>query len=278
MIKRPRNMLAAVPVLCLLASAPSSMAHVFWLQPVAFRVAADEVVKLQTRVGDDFPGEVLPRDEKRIVRFVVATPDGSEPRPVVGVEGRDPMGMFRVSQPGAYIVGYQSNAAAVTLESQAFEAYLLEEGLNKIVERRRRDGTASSPGRERYSRCAKTIVLVGPSEFEGPTAAHSTDRSLGLRFELLPLGDMPKLRAGETLTVRALFEGKPLEGVEIHAEHPERHEPAIKVRTNAAGEAEFALPIAGMWRFNAVEMIPVSGDPSVDWESVWSSMTVEIPG
>jgi uncharacterized GH25 family protein len=275
-------------VLATLALASASLAHVFWLQPVTFHVKAGEIVRLQTRVADDFPGEVLPRNDQRITRFVVAKPDGTEPAAVVGMNGQDPMGMFKADAPGVYVVGFQSTHARVTLEPDKFHSYLKEEGLEKIIEKRKADGTDASPGREKYMRCAKTLIHATSTsagkDASGevaaePSARSMSDRALGIRFELVLQGRIDELKIGDKVTIRALYEGEPILGVLVRAQNPNSQEAeGLAVTTDDQGEAEFVLPIAGLWRLNAVEMRPAKDDSEADWESVWASLTFKIPG
>ncbi|MGH8131031.1 MAG: hypothetical protein ACRES3_09295, partial [Steroidobacteraceae bacterium] len=51
----------------------------------------------------------------------------------------------------------------------------------------------------------------------------------------------------------------------------------LRVRTDVDGRAGFRLRAAGMWRVAAVHMIDAPGNVAADWESLWASLTFELP-
>ena len=163
-------------VVALLTSSGSAYAHDFWIEPARFHADAGSVLSLHLRVGDHGHGEPVARNPNRLSSFVLVDGEGS--RPVPGRDGADPAGVVRLGS-GASVIGYRSHPAFIELEANAFEAYLREEGLERILELRRELGEADAPGRERYSRCAKAIVQAG----DGLTGH---DAVLGLPLELVP--------------------------------------------------------------------------------------------
>ena len=80
---------------------------------------------------------------------------------VAGREGDDPAGTVVVPVSGLHVIGYHSKHSSVTLEAPKFEAYLKEEGLERVSALRRERGESGKPGREIFSRCAKALVLGG---------------------------------------------------------------------------------------------------------------------
>jgi uncharacterized GH25 family protein len=257
--------LAAVALLVTL-SVPEVRAHDFWIEPSTFRPAAASAVSVALRVGQDFRGDPVPRDDRRIVRFVLAGPAGETPIP--GLPGTDPAGLARLESPGLYVIGYRSSPTPITLEPEKFEKYLAEEGLDGVLKARGERGEKEKPGREVYSRCAKAIVVAGG----GPAAGF--DRVLGFTLELVP--EKIPGKAGR-LPVRLLYEGKPLQGalvIAINRAEPERR---LSARTDRKGRVELALPRDGVWLVKAVHMVPAPGQIDADWESLWASLTLEIP-
>lgn len=257
------------------ALANSALGHVFWLQPSSFSPAKGDIVKLQLRVGDAFPGDVLPRNEARIVRFQAAQVGAHEPEPVTGRDGRDPAGLVRLKEEGTCVIAYESNFAAVTLPSDKFEAYLHEKGLEKIIEQRKAKGESKADGREEYARCAKAIVDVGGKSSAG------FDQVVGMRYEIVPLRDPSQITPGTgdaaTLRVRCLFDGKPVTNAMVEARSPDSSN-KIVTRTSETGEATLVIPAGGIWVVDSVEMIEA---PDVtartanmpQWQSFWASLT-----
>lgn len=243
-------------------------AHDFWLQPSSFTPAADTVVRLQLRVGDDYPGEPIARNAANIEAFFVHGPDGR--RPIAGQNGMDPAGLLRVTTPSTYLVGYRSRQVPVSLAAPAFEQYLKEEGLEHIIELRAKNNQSKAPGRERFSRSVKTLLHVGGSA----PAGHDT--LLGLTLELVPDTHPSALPADGRMGFQLLYAGKPLEGAMVVAIPQASAGRAAgqrrKARTSRDGRVLLSLA-EGPWTVKAVHMVAAREGSGADWESIWASLT-----
>ncbi len=247
--------------------AVSLHAHDFWIEPSSFHVEPGASVSLALRVGEQFRGEPVGRNSARIRRFVVSGPAGEQV--VGGEEGADPAGSVRLVTPGLYLVAYHNSPSSITLEAAKFEPYLEEEGLERIIALRSERGESALPAREIYSRCAKALVLSG----NGPTAGY--DRRLGFPLELVPEAD-PYASRGGRLPVRILFQGRPLEGALVVALAKNEPRRKLAVRSDHDGRVAFELG-AGRWLVKAVHMLPAPKGSGADWESLWASLTFELP-
>ena len=78
-----------------------------------------------------------------------------------GRDGADPAGFLRIAAPGLLVVGYHSNPSAVELASDKFNQYLMEEGLDAVAALRAQRNETGAKAREMFSRCAKSLLLVG---------------------------------------------------------------------------------------------------------------------
>lgn len=276
--------LALAPFLAL-ASLPSA-AHDFWILPSAFRVAPNAPLAVHLRVGHALEREPVARDPARIRRFLAAGPDGGETQ-IAGRAGGTPAGWTRLAAPGYHVIGYRSQRWVSVLEAPKFEAYLKDEGLERILAIRSAGGQSAMPGREWYSRCAKSIVAVAG----GREAAYRSgfDRELGMRLELIAQTDPAAFGPAGTFVLKVHFEGKPLAGALIRAVDESRRKTTVLQRSGADGRVRLKLPEGGVWLFTAVHMIEaraedpwVEGAPATrpedaaDWESFWSSLTVEL--
>jgi uncharacterized GH25 family protein len=261
---RARLAAAVLPLLV----CPSAAAHDFWIEPSTFRPQLGQAVRLGLRVGVGFPGDPVPRSNARIVKFDLVTPSGETPVP--GVEMGDPAGLVRVSEAGLQIVGYRSNNARLDLPAEKFEQYLKEEGLEKVVAMRARRGESGKPSREHYSRCAKALLLAGAK-------VSGEDRPLGFTLELVAEENPYASAPGQAVPFQLLHQGKPLEGTLVVA--IPRDDPAGKLqgRSDAKGRVTFRFPRAGVWLVKAVHLYPAPAGAEVDWESLWASLTFEIP-
>lgn len=248
--------------------ARSSVAHDFWIEPSSYSPRSGETIGVALRVGEHFVGEPVARKPERIREFVVA--NAGESAPISGENGADPAGKLSLTAQGTHILGYRSNRSFLELDAAKFEAYLVEEGLQEIVGRRRELGESEKPGREHYSRCAKSVIAVDGRGGKG------FDRSLGFTTELIPLSDPTALKPGDELAVRLLFEGNPLPGARVAMlSLAEPKSPSSEI-TDADGKASFKVRHGGPHMVKNVHMVRTGGD--ADWESYWSTLTFHVGG
>jgi len=251
---------SALTLLGLMLAGPA-LAHDFWIEPSSFRPSPGERVAVRLRVGENLKGDPVPRNPGRIELFAAVGPAGEAE--VTGVEGVDPAGWISPAGPGLHWLVFDSNHASLEQTGPKFDAYLGEEGLERIRELR----TGQGPVKEIYSRCAKSLIRVG----DGSTGY---DRELGLELELIPERDPYSLKPGEALPVRLLYRGKPLDGaLVVGIASPDAK---VSART-AGGRAALVLDRSGLWLIKAVHMIPAPEGSGAEWESLWASLTFELP-
>ena len=159
------------------------------------------------------------------------------------------------------------------LEAEAFESYLREEGLERVIARRAADGESALPGLEIFSRNAKAM-LVAPGA-EAASRTPTWRRPVGLTLELVPETDPRRPTAEGRFAVRLLFRGRPLPGALVKALPKDGHERLLSARTDAQGRVRFALAEPGIWLISAVHMIDAPAASGARWESLWSSLTFE---
>ena len=266
MLRRLRTLVAAATALC---GAPL-FAHDLWIEPGTFSPQAGQSVGLRLRVGQDLSGDPLPLNPALVKRFIVDDAAGS--RPVAAWRGADPAGLVRVGAPGLLVAAYHSHSSRVELAAEKFNAYLLEEGLDSIVALRERRNQAGSSGRERFARCAKSLLLAGP------VIEAQRDRQLGCPLELVAERNPYASNTNPDFALRLSYEGEPLAGalvVAINSLNPAHKQQA---RSDADGRVRFALSPGGMWLVKAVHMVaaPASTDGDADWLSFWASLTFEV--
>jgi len=257
----------------LLAVVPAA-AHDFWIEPSSFTPAPGAAVSFHLRVGQQWQGDAFPRSNQRIVRFVLAGPEGRAD--IAGAEAVDPAGLARIGPAGLYLAGYASNNAPLELDAAKFEEYLRLEGLEWVVAERARRHESDAASREVYARCAKSLLRVGAAPSEG-----GFDRVLGFTFELVAERDPYAMKAGDALPLRLLYAGKPFAGALVVAMPKAHPAAAVDARSDAEGRVRLTLGERGPWLIEAVHMMRLEGAAAAaeraEWQSTWASLTFELP-
>jgi hypothetical protein len=253
--------------------AASLSAHECWLQPSTFSPAPGAPVSLGIRVGMDFTGEGRPMTRQRVARLLHGSATGREDwtERVPAKETGVPDLTLRLDTPGTHVLAYDSAPNLITLEADKFHDYLREDGMDYVIALREKAGSAGAPGRERYRRCAKTIIQCGPA----------ADPGFGFRtgqmIEIVPLANLAAVRPGSTLRFLVLFQQQPLPGSLVQAWHrADGRTSQLRAHTNAQGEAEFTLPAAGEWMISTVRMVAAADHTEADWESYWGNLTFSL--
>ncbi len=162
------------------------------------------------------------------------------------------------------MLAYISRPQFITLKPEVFKKYLEQEGLNKIITLRDQLKLSDKEGREKYTRYTKVLLQVGEIYDK------SLQKVLGQKLEIIPEQNPYGLKVGDELTVKVIFEGKPLRSALVSATHTRfegKEGYACRVRTDAKGRAKFRLTATGPWLVRLVHMIPLKGSAQVDWES-----------
>jgi uncharacterized GH25 family protein len=256
-----------------LTLAARAAAHDFWIEPADSAPEPGQPVAVHLRVGEHFSGAAVARpDASSMHRFVLVDTTSNASATLPGRTGADPAGVFRPPGPGAYVIGFHGKPNAIELPPEKFNAYLREEGLDAVLALRAERDQLGQPGREIYSRCAKSLVLTRAA----CAACQPADRKLGFALELIAERQPWVLREGELLPVRLLYEGQPLAGALVVALR--RTDPASKtmLRSDADGRVLLAVPHGGQWLVKAVHMRPAPPESGADWESLWASLSFAI--
>ena len=244
-------------------------AHDMWIEPTTFSPETGKIIGLKLRVGQDLLGDPLAYDPALINQFVFEDATGRK-AVVGGRSGADPAGLLRVATPGLVVVGYHSNPSAVELTPEKFNQYLKEEGLDAVAALRARRNETGAKAREIFSRCAKSLVL------SGPTSGTQADRPLGFTLELVAERNPYAIADGQDLPFRLTYENRPLPGALVVAINRLNPTEKLTARTDKDGRVRFKLKQGGMWLVKAVHMVPAPAGANADWRSYWASLTFEV--
>ncbi len=251
--------------------ANSLAAHDFWLIPPA-KIVPGQKTLIQANVGMDFPNsEHAPEPAKFKRRFLI-TPEGREEElATAGKKDKSGLLAFTPAKAGVYILAVETHPKVITLEADAFNAYLVADGLPHIYRLRVKENTLAQAAKERYSKSVKTLVQVGKGGQGDPC------RVLGMTLEIVPLRNPFQCKTGTTLPVRVLFQSKPLAEANVGWQHPGDGETARGyVRTDDKGAALIPLARTGLITLRLTHMTrPKAKD--YEWESFWSTLTFLLP-
>ena len=247
-------------------------AHDLWIEPTTFTPEPGQLVGVKLRVGVDLVGDPLPWSSTLIDQFVFV--DAAGRQPLIGRERADPAAVLRARLPGLGVIGYHSRPSRIELPADKFEAYLQEEGLDDILALRKSGAAGHTGTRERFFRCAKSLLRVGP-----PNETQS-DQVLGFPLELVAERNPYTQGAGEDLPVRLTYEGRPLANALVVAIRRTDPIEKLAVRSDSDGRVRLRLQGGGMWLIKAVHMVPVpaGADSGADWSSYWASLTFQPSG
>lgn len=271
-LRRALSVIAAAAGL--LAGVGAAEAHDNWLEVEPFFAPTPGKAKVYLATGEQFleAEHLTVRSRSRYSGFFLLSASG---RRDISADLREDQQPLTVLSPGGrtmgtFVLALDAAPKDIEIAAEKFQAYLLEERLVDALLWRAGAGKEDDPGRERYSRCMKAIVQIGPKL--DPVATQAT----GQEIEIVPLAHPYSIAVGGALEVQVLFKGRPLAGRAITAANRFRTSVSKKtVRTDASGRASFVLSRAGDWMFRLVHIEPASGD--VDYRSYWANLTFSLP-
>ena len=166
-----------------------------------------------------------------------------------GLSGVDPAGLISGRRQGLLTVSYQSRPRAD----------------------HRLRGESAAPGRELFSRSAKSLITI---EDGGEATAGAP--ALGLALEFLSAHAETPV-AGSPFEFELLFRGQPVADVLVVAMPKADPSSSQRLRTDSEGRVRVDLTLPGPWLVKAVHMLPTPPSTAAQWESWWASLTLWIP-
>ncbi len=246
-------------------------AHDLYLLPAKFHVQKGVTLRVAFHNGDTFPASEVAPKASRLLEPTITGSAGTVAIRNLKEEGKETLGEATVNAAGTFIVSVRTAPNFIELEAKKFEEYLKEEGLDQVLAWRKEHGEASRPGRERYSKYAKSVVQSGSSDA-------FFRHQMNFPIEIVPLADPYAIKAGSALTVQVLFRGKPAQGMQMEAAWADGAESktVIAGRTDSEGRIDVAIPSKGLWRLHTLKMERCADQKAAEWESFWASLTFEI--
>ena len=176
-------------------------------------------------------------------------------------------------QPGTHLIAYRSNPATIELPAEKFNEYLVTEGNYEPLTARLETGMYDAPGRERYTRYAKALLVCAGAKGKGKRNASLASTPIGHRLEIIPDTDPLALEAGATeIDVHVLFEGQPLAGAVVCATPAAHRDTPVRKITHPDGRVRFTLDCTGPWMVSLVHMVECKDCSDADWDSSWATL------
>ena len=276
----------AVTLAGVVATAGVVAADDFWLVPDAFAVTPGGWVEIAGQTSSAFPTSKSAVALDRIADARLLSASGAEPLTGLSLAGTSLRIRHQPSGVGQYVVTMALHPRSVRTSAEGFRQYLVLEGAAELARRYEREGRLPKTDSltRRYAKYAKTVVEVGES---GPRAFA---RTAGHPLEFVPLADPSALRAGDSLRVRLLYEGRPLAAAHLHAGvasgsampadgHAAGAASAsgdLSIVTDADGVATFPVARAGTWNVRTIHIVPAAPGSGADWDTHWATFVFPV--
>lgn len=264
-VKRRIIIILMLPLVCLI-----SMSHEFWLQPKKYRYQVGEQMNVDFMVGESFTGEFWDLKRHQVEKLEMYNLTGKKDLlgEVKNSEGNN-LG-YKFSQTGTHMLTMQSSAAYIELEAEKFNDYLKEDGLDYILDERRKSNELDKPSKEYYTRFTKLLVQSG----DKPDDTYK--KKTGLRLEIVPDKNPYSLASGDYLQCQVLFEGKPSAHALVKVwSHIGNKVFLQNIYTENDGTIKFPISNKGPWMVSSVRMIHSEKDESI-YHSLWASLVFGI--
>ena len=251
----------------------SLSAHDLFLKLDTYLLPPETSVRVTILNGTFTKSEgVVARD--RLADISLVGPSGRRVLDTAAVTGRQKTSELRLStgSEGTYVLGLSVRPREILLAGEQFNDYLKEEGIEAVLAQRTRDGKLKQPARERYAKHVKAVLQVGKTRTETASSV------LGYAAEIVPLDNPYGLKRGETLRLRCLIGGRPVENLVVIAGGLGPKGITLKetrLRTDSDGVVQLPLRVAGRWYAKFVKM-DRSTLAGIDYESQWATLTFEV--
>jgi uncharacterized GH25 family protein len=256
-------------------TATVALGHDLYLLPDRFRVSPGETLGIALHNGDAFPESEASVKIARIRDAALRSGTSVSKVSALAVQEKRKVGTATVPGSGTLLLTVRTVPNFIEMTPDKFVSYLEEEGLTEIVKWRKEHGETARPGRERYSKYAKALLVAGQAD-EGYR------RAAGFVIEIIPEKDPYQLKPGDALPVQVLFRNEPAADLALEAAWVgaggEKKIQKIQVigRTDSNGRISVPLTAAGRWRLHSIKMERCAEPKVADWESSWASLTFEV--
>ena len=259
-----------VTLILLVVTGLIAQSHEFWLQPKKYRYKVGEQMNVDFMVGESFTGEFWDLKRHKVEKLEMYNLNGKKDL-VSEVKPNDGNNLgYKFSQAGTHLLAMQSNAAYIELDAGKFNDYLKEDGLDYILEERKKANELDKPSKENYTRFTKLLVQSGDKLDD------TYKRKVGLLLEIIPDKNPYSLASGDYLQCQVLYEGKPSAHALVKVwSHIGNKVFLQNIYTEKDGTIKFPISNKGPWMVSSVRMMHSQRDPAI-YHSLWSSLVFGI--
>ncbi|HBY63081.1 MAG TPA: hypothetical protein DEH78_24935 [Solibacterales bacterium] len=247
------------------------LAHDLYLMPERFLVSPGERVAVGLHNGDAFPESETPPVLARVKDASMWAGGNAYNMTNLREDGKRGLVDVVIKQNGTPLLAVRTAPNVLELEAAKFHAYLEEDGLEQVIEWRKKNGEESKPGKERYSKFAKALLLANRPD-------DTWKRRAGHTIEFVPEQNPYASKAGGTVPFVLLVRGKPAGDVRIELARARdgAGEVTLLGRTDSNGRMVIPLTTPGVYRLHAIHIERCSEPAAADWESFWATFTFEV--
>jgi uncharacterized GH25 family protein len=251
----------------------SVFAHDLFLKPDNFFAKVNQKISISVLNGT-FQTSEGSVSFARLTNVSVVSPSETRTNPVEADFTKNETTAFLNFVPketGNYVVGLSTSWRENALAAAEFNEYLVAEGIPDVLEDRKRDKELEKDARYRYSKYVKTILQIGDKQ----TDSYKT--VLGYAVEMIPQTNPYKLKAGNSIEILCLKDGKPLVGQTVLTGRETDGKLALEknIRSNSNGIIKIKLDRPGKWYAKFINMVKID-DPKLNYESKWATLTFGI--
>ena len=249
-------------------------AHDFWIAPESYVAEPGEALDIGIMIGHPTDQLAWPTNPHRIISFRSFGPNGITDRQS-SVSGLSKNISLEFMTPGTHLLTIETTQAYSKLESEAFNAYLDEEGLTPIKIHRVRNRLTDEPGTEVYSRRGKTIIQIGKPT---PTDEAIATLTVGMTLEVVPTANPARLSSNDDMTSQIFYRGKPQSGVTVGLVDLSGDLGLVSEQiSDENGFVTFKKPSKGAWMQHAVWSDVMDDNDRADYDTIFSSLSFSLP-
>jgi uncharacterized GH25 family protein len=263
-------MRSKLTIVALSLIASLALAHEFWISPSDFFPKLGDTIKLKIFVGENYEGEHWGGGSRRVETLKIRQANKWLPLSVIQSDSAVQMPDYQIVDNGTHVFTLTTNNSFIELDPAKFEAYLKEDGLENVLEYRQKNNENQKNGRERYRRCAKTILQVGTKPDQ--TATMRSDMVLDIK----PAQNPYSLAKNQSLTCQFRYDDQNLKNTLVRCWRRVDGQTEIEFKqTDSQGMATFDLVKKGrgVYMVSTVTMVRLPNNSQADWQSTWGSLT-----